>query len=82
MRQVYALLGLVKRCGASRVDAACARALEAEAISVGLIGRMIERATETSTIDTPPAPVVTPARFARGDEHFATVTLFGTGGGR
>src|SRR5437588_9073517 len=47
MRQVYALLGLVKRWGAERVEAACGRALEAEAISVPLIGRMIERATET-----------------------------------
>ena len=46
MRQVYALLGLVKRWGAERVDAACARALEAEAVSVALIGRMLERATE------------------------------------
>jgi hypothetical protein len=42
----------------------------------------LERATETSTIDAPPAPAVTPARFARSDEHFATTTLFGTGGGR
>jgi len=46
MRQVYALLGLVKRFGADRVEAACARALDAEAISVPLIGRMISRATE------------------------------------
>jgi Integrase core domain len=82
MRQVYALLGLVKRWGAGRVDAACARALEAEAISVGLIGRMIERATETSTIDAPPTPAATPARFARGDEHFATAKRFGAGGAR
>lgn len=42
MRQVYALLGLVKRWGPARVDAACARALEAEAVSVSLIGRMLE----------------------------------------
>ena len=35
MRQVYALLGLVKKWGAERVEAACARALEAEAINVG-----------------------------------------------
>ncbi len=34
MRQVYALLGLVKKWGPARVDAACSRALEAEAISV------------------------------------------------
>ncbi|MST32894.1 IS21 family transposase, partial [Acidimicrobiaceae bacterium USS-CC1] len=32
MRQVYALLGLVKRWGAPTVEAACARALDAEAI--------------------------------------------------
>jgi hypothetical protein len=82
MRQVYALLGLVKRWGADRVEAACARVLEAEAISVPLVGRMIERATETDTIDAPPTPATKPARFARSDEHFATVTLFGTGGGR
>lgn len=48
MRQVYALLGLVKRWGPERVEAACARALEAEAVSVSLISRMIERATETA----------------------------------
>ena len=82
MRQVYALLGLVKRWGADRVEAACARALEVEAISVPLIGRMIERATETNPIDAPPALGTRPARFARGDEHFATAKLFGTGGGR
>lgn len=72
MRQVYALLGLVKRWGPERVEAACRRALEAEAISVGLIGRMIERATEAqSPAPAPPAPVPA-ARFARGPEHFAT----------
>ena len=72
MRQTYALLGLVKRWGPDRVDAACARALEAEAISVPLIGRMIERATETATTDTPAPTPVTPGRFARDPEHFAT----------
>ena len=62
MRQVYALLGLVKRWGADRVDAACARALEAEAVSVGLIGRMLERGTETTPAEAP-APL--PSRPAR-----------------
>ena len=47
MRQVYALLGLVKKWGPERVEAACRRALEAEAVNVGLIGRMLERGTET-----------------------------------
>jgi hypothetical protein len=50
MRQVYALLGLVKKWGAERVDAACASALEHEAVNVALIGRMLERGTETTTI--------------------------------
>ena len=72
MRQVYALLGLVKRWGPERVEAACARALEAEAISVALIGRMIERATEAEPAANAPPPTAKPARFARGPEHFAT----------
>ena len=74
MRQVYALLGLVKKWGAERVDAACASALEHEAINVGLIGRMLERATEHTTAAAPPAPpgVVVAARFARDADHFAT----------
>jgi len=46
MRQVYALLGLVKKWGPDRVDAACARAAEAEAFSVSLIGRMLDRGLE------------------------------------
>src|SRR5207248_1172049 len=51
MRQVYALLGLVKKWGPERVEAACAKALEAETVKVGLIARMIERATEG--VDSP-----------------------------
>ena len=38
--------GLVKKWGAARVEAACASALEHEAVNVGLIGRMLERGTE------------------------------------
>lgn len=76
MRQVYALLGLVKRWGPERVEAACRRALEAEAISVGLIGRMIERATEDKAdggaAAEAPGPAPKPARFEREPEHFAS----------
>ena len=72
MRHVYALLGLVKKWGPKRVDAACARALEAEAISVSLIGRMLERATENQEPPSPPAPPPPGARFARAPEHFAS----------
>ncbi len=73
MRQVYALLGLVKKWGPERVNAACERALDAEAINVGLIGRMLERGTENGDAPAPPASpgtVVTP-RFARDNSHFA-----------
>ena len=47
MRQVYRLLGLVKKWGASRVDEACRRALDAEAVDVNLVSRMFERARES-----------------------------------
>jgi transposase len=72
MRQVYALLGLVKRWGPERVEAACARAIDAEAFNVGLIGRMIERATEADAPAAVPTPAAGPARFARDPSHFAT----------
>jgi hypothetical protein len=41
MRQVYRLLGLVKKWGASRVDEGCRRALEAETVDVNLVSRML-----------------------------------------
>ncbi len=69
----YALLGLVKRWGPARVEEACAPALAAEAVSVALIGRMIERATEAEPPTASPALApVGPARFARDIDHFAT----------
>ena len=75
MRQVYALLGLVKKWGPDRVNKACVSALEHEAVNVGLIGRMLERATEntdtsTPTMSPPAGEVITP-RFARDPDHFA-----------
>ncbi len=73
MRQVYALLGLVKKWGATRVETACASALEHEAVNVGLIGRMLERATGNTTTAQQELPgVVVTARFARDAGHFAT----------
>ncbi|MGH8985615.1 MAG: Mu transposase domain-containing protein, partial [Acidimicrobiia bacterium] len=81
MRQVYALLGLVKKWGSDRVESACASALEHEAVNIGLIGRMLERGTEnTTTAAQQSLPgVVVPGRFARDPEHFATRA---TGGAR
>jgi len=87
MRQVYALLGLVKKWGPDRVNTACGSALEHEAINVGLIGRMLERATENIDTSTPAAPapageVITP-RFARDPDHFAVQPpATGTEGGQ
>lgn len=71
MRQVYALLGLVKKWGPDKVDAACRRALDAEAINVPLIGRMLERATENTEQTPAPAPPAT-TRFARDPGEFTT----------
>jgi hypothetical protein len=62
-----------QRWGPQPVEAACERALEAEAVSVALIGRMIERATETAARDDPVvAAPAGPGRFSRDAEHFAT----------
>jgi transposase len=72
MRQVYALLGLVKKWGAERVDAACARAAEAEAFNVGLIGRMLDRGAETAPPETFRQQSLLPGRFARPASDFAT----------
>jgi hypothetical protein len=75
MRQVYALLGLVKRWGPERVEAACARAADAEAFNVGLIGRMLERGTtEAPAGTTPVQQSLLPNRFARPASDFATKT--------
>jgi len=71
MRQVYALLGLVKKWGPERVEAACARAGEAEAYNVGLIGRMLERATEGSMAEVPIQGRLISPRFARPVDAFA-----------
>ncbi|HZV48734.1 MAG TPA: hypothetical protein VFD49_03095 [Candidatus Dormibacteraeota bacterium] len=73
MRQVYALLGLVKRWGPERVNDACARAAEAEAFSVGLIGRMLEKGGgATVPARQPVQPSLLPGRFAREPGEFAT----------
>ncbi|TVP67300.1 MAG: hypothetical protein EA340_10550 [Nitriliruptor sp.] len=73
MRQVYRLLGLVKKFGPEPVEQACVRALECEAIDVGLIARIVARAAETD----PPAPqrtvVAAANRFARDPDEFTVV---------
>lgn len=77
MRQVYRLLGLVKKWGAQRVEQACRRALDAEAVDVNLVSRMLERAREDAAPDTRPDVVVVQGRFARDSSEFATTKAAG-----
>jgi transposase len=75
MRQVYRLLGLVRRYGAERVEAACAKALELDVVDVSLITRMLERALEETHPQLPAASAaVVPLRFARPPDHFTRRT--------
>ena len=69
MRQVYRLLGLVRRHGADAVDDACRRALDTEVIDVGLIDRMCSRGTgeQLPLLPAPPAA----SRFVRASTDFA-----------
>ncbi len=72
MRQVYRLLGLVKKWGEPRVNQACQRALDAEAVDVNLVSRMLERAKEQEDHpDRPVAPNVVQGRFARDPKSYA-----------
>lgn len=74
MRQVYRLLGLVRRFGAGKVDEACRSALEFEAIDVNLIARIVEKALESKP---PPVAYASmganafPLRFARDGQEFS-----------
>jgi hypothetical protein len=77
MRQVYRLLGLVRRHGAEPVDEACRRALETEAINVGLIDRMLTRGLDgqSQPATTPPAQAQTASRFVRDSKDFTVRRL-------
>jgi transposase len=69
MRQVYRLLGLVRRYGPDPVETACARALDLDVVNVTKIASMLERATENSS--PPPRPAVAAAaRFARDPAEY------------
>ncbi|MGH3859566.1 IS21 family transposase [Actinokineospora sp.] len=70
MRQVYRLLGLVRRHGADAVDVACGRALEAEAINVGLIDRMLTRGLDGQPTAAPAVPLSNASRFVRDSKDF------------
>jgi transposase len=74
MRQVYRLLGLVRRYGPGPVGTACARALDLDVVNVTKIASMLEKATE----NTPPPPrpaVAATARFARDPAEYRATQL-------
>jgi hypothetical protein len=70
MRQVYRLLGLVRRHGAGAVDDACQRALDAEVIDVGLIERILTRGGGEQ-LPLIPKPAGAASRFVRAGSDFA-----------
>jgi transposase len=74
MRQVYRLLGLVRRYGPGPVDQACTRALEVDVVNVTKIASMLEKATENTPPPPPPAAAAT-ARFARDPAEYRPVQL-------
>jgi transposase len=74
MRQVYRLLGLVRRYGPGPVDTACQRALDLDVINVTKIASMLEKATENTPPPPRPAAAAT-ARFARDPAEYRPVQL-------
>jgi transposase len=73
MRQVYRLLGLVRRYGPTRVDDACAKVLDVDCVDVGVVARILER----PAAGVPEVRVTAqrlPLRFAREESEL--------GGGR
>jgi hypothetical protein len=71
MRQVYALLGLVRRYGAERVAAACRTALDAGMVDARRLGRLLELATPAPLEPTSASVVPLPARFLRSPRQYA-----------
>lgn len=81
MRQVYRLVGLAQKWGSGRVDRTCARALDAEAVDVNLVSRMLERGREDTEPDEEPAGpgdgIVVQGRFQRDASEFASTKAAG-----
>lgn len=70
MRQVHALLGLVRRFGQERVAAECARALRAELFDVRRLERMVKQAQPIAAA-APPSNVIPLARYLRPASQYA-----------
>lgn len=70
MRRVYALLGLVKRYGAERVEATCRIALDVDLLDVTRVRRMLALATSEPP-KPPPGRVIAITRFLRPAADYA-----------
>lgn len=70
MRRVYALLGLVRRHGAERVEAVCVTALAVGMLDVHRLKRMLELATPGAT-PAAGARVIPLARYLRPAQQYA-----------
>jgi hypothetical protein len=71
MRRVYALLGLVRRYGASRVAEVCTTALAADMLDVRRLQRMLEVAAAPSPSAAAPARVLPIGRYLRPARQYA-----------
>jgi len=70
MRRVYALLGLVRRFGPSRVNEACALGLALEMLDVRRLQRMLELG-QTTPAPVPAGRVLPLARYLRPAHQYA-----------
>jgi transposase len=70
MRRVYALIGLAKRYGDERVEAACVIALAAEMLDVRRLERMLQQAAPPAA-PAPPGRVIALARYLRSPRQYA-----------
>ena len=76
MRQVYALLGLAKGYGSTRLNQACQAALEVELVNVYKLRRLLQIAPATDDSKTPATDKVVPlARYLRPPRQFALTLL-------
>ena len=82
MRRVYALLGLVRRYGAERVNAACATALAADMLDVHRLKRMLALAVSPATGGVPGAPLVPQPRYLRPSRDYALPSSTATASSR
>jgi transposase len=75
IRCIYALLGLVRRYGAARVDEACAMALAADMTDIHRLERMLKLATPAPKVESPSSPalarVIPLGRYLRPTAEYA-----------